>query len=137
MLKNHSKSWSWMEWIFAFGWLAGAVFGNPHPISSMYAPLYHLKRTKTMKNVFTLQTFTLREIAEAENEPYQNILNRKARGEYVAVAIQNGSNANTKTSYRYLSKRMSEVVLTLAKERLLDGAVASDEKSAIIAKKRR
>lgn len=90
-----------------------------------------------MNNIFTIQAFTLREIAEAENEPYQNILNRKKRGEYIAIAIQNGSNENTKISHRYLSKRMSEVILTLAKERLLDGAVASDDKSAIIAKKRR
>lgn len=89
-----------------------------------------------MKNVFTLQTFTLREIAEAANEDYQTILNRKKRGEYVAVAFLSGG-ANARVSYRYLSPNTSEIVKVLARERLLDTTLARDEENAIMAKKRR
>lgn len=89
-----------------------------------------------MKNVFTLQTFTLREIAEAEGEEYQTILNRKKRGEYVAVAFLSGG-ANARVSYRYLSKRTSELLRVFNEQKVFDVAIVEDEKNAIMAKKRR
>jgi len=87
-------------------------------------------------STFSLKTFTLKEIAAIEREDYQNTLNRKARGDYVAVAFMSGGK-NPRISYRYLSRRMSEIILGLARERILDGAVENDEKSDIIARELR
>ncbi|MFA9262977.1 MAG: hypothetical protein ACEQSB_06565 [Undibacterium sp.] len=84
-------------------------------------------------SIFTLKTFTLKEIAAIERQDYQTTLNRKAKGDYVAVAFLSGGK-NPRMSYRYFSRRMSEIILGLARERILDGAVENDEKSDIIAR---
>ena len=74
----------------------------------------------------TLHTFTLREIAFLEGEPYQNILNANKRGEFIAIAVRSGIGKNAKTSLRYLSRSMSKILLSIMSENLLDPILAED-----------
>lgn len=85
----------------------------------------------------TLHTFTLRELAIREQKSYQNILNANKRGEFIAIAVRSGIGKNAKISYRYLSRRMSEILLTLASDGFFDSVLENDESFARLALERK